>query len=177
MPAAPPVPAIGPATEHPERPVPRVTGLDHATLVAGDLGAARAFYGELLGMREVPRPAFTFGGLWFAAAESGPPVLHVIESHGPGTPRCELEGPGSGPPGINEDGRAKSSRGPHLALRCDDPRTFEPRLEAAGATFVHRAKRRPDGATQVFVCDPDGHVIELCSAPAAESRLSAADPA
>ena len=94
-------------------------------------------------------------------------MLHVIESHGPGTDRPEGEGPGSGPPGINEDGRPKTTRGVHLALRCDDPRAFEPALERSEASFVSRAKTRPDGATQVFVCDPDGHVVELCSAPAA----------
>ncbi len=147
---------------------PKVTAFDHATLVAADLGAARAFYGDLLGMTEVPRPAFAFGGLWFATAPGGAPVLHLIESHGPGTVRPEVPGPGSGAPGINEDGRDKRTRGPHLALRCDDPRAFEPALEAAGTRIVRPATRRPDGATQVFVCDPDGHVIELCSAPGAE---------
>ena len=150
---------------------PRVTAFDHATRVVADLDRTRAFYAGVLGMREVPRPAFTYGGLWFAAGEAVPgeadrPVLHVIESHGPGTGRPEGEGPGSGPPGVNEDGRPKTTRGVHLALRCEDPRAFEPLLEGAGAAFVSRAKARPDGATQVFVCDPDGHVVELCSAPA-----------
>ncbi|NNJ26967.1 VOC family protein [Alienimonas chondri] len=155
-----------PGKTGPVRTGPRVIAFDHVTLVAEDLGRTRAFYGGLLGMREVPRPAFSFGGLWFAATAGGPPVLHVIESHGPGTSRPEVGGPGSGLPGINEDGRPKSTRGPHLALRCEDPRAFEPLLEEAGVTFVRRATLRPDGATQVFVCDPDGHVIELCSAPA-----------
>jgi hypothetical protein len=27
------------------------------------------------------------------------------------------------------------------------------------------AKLRPDGAVQVFILDPDNHVIELCSGP------------
>ncbi|QDT14921.1 VOC family protein [Alienimonas californiensis] len=173
MPAAPPSGATGSppaasasAAAGSDTNRPRVTAFDHATLVAGDLDRTRAFYVGLLGMTEVPRPAFSFGGLWFATAPGGPPALHIIESHGPGTPRPDVPGPGSGPPGINEDGRSKQTRGPHLALRCDDPRAFEPLLDAAGAQFVRRAKRRPDGATQVFVCDPDGHVIELCSAPA-----------
>ena len=145
----------------------RVTGFDHATLVVADLDRTRAFYAGLLGMTEVPRPALGYGGLWFAIGTDARPVLHIIESHGPGTDRPEVSGPGSGPPGVNEDGRLKTTRGPHLALRCDDPRAFEPRLEAAGATLVSRAKHRPDGAVQVFVCDPDGHVLELCSAPGA----------
>ena len=150
---------------------PRVTAFDHATRVVADLDRTRAFYADLLGMREVPRPKFTYGGLWFAAGDPVPgepdrPVLHAIESHGPGTDRPEGEGPGSGPPGVNEDGRPKTTRGVHLALRCEDPRAFEPLLEGAGAAFVSRAKTRPDGATQVFCCDPDGHVVELCSAPA-----------
>ena len=149
----------------PAAPAARVTRLDHATLVAADLDRTRDFYAGLLGMTELPRPAFSFGGLWLGCGD-GRPVLHVIEAHGPGTDRPGGPPPGSGPPGPNDAGRpATSTRGPHLALLCEDPRAFEPRLEAAGATFVSRAKTRPDGATQTFVRDPDGHLIELCGPP------------
>jgi catechol 2,3-dioxygenase-like lactoylglutathione lyase family enzyme len=46
-----------------------VTGLHHVQLAMppGEEDAARAFYGELLGMTEVPKPdeLATRGGLWF----------------------------------------------------------------------------------------------------------------
>ena len=172
--AARPAPAGPTRPTAPARPAApaRVTAFDHATLVVADLGRTRAFYAGLLGMREVARPAFAYGGLWFAAGpaaagEPDRPVLHVIEAHGPGTDRPAVGGGGSGPPGVDDGGGPRSTRGPHLALRCDDPRAFEPPLEAAGVRFVRRAKLRPDGAAQVFVLDPDGHLLELCSAPAA----------
>lgn len=154
------------ASPVPDAPRPRVVAFDHATRVVADLARTRRFYVDVLGMTELPRPAFSYPGAWFGFAGDDRPVLHVIEAHGPGTGRPEGEGPGSGAAGVNEDGRPKTTRGVHLALRCEDPRAFEPVLEAAGAQSVARAKTRPDGAVQVFCCDPDGHVLELCGAPA-----------
>ena len=149
-------------------PAPRIIAFDHATIVAADLDRTRAFYVGLLGMAELPRPAFSFGGLWLGAAGDRRPTVHVIEAHGPGTPGPPGPPPGSGPPGFafaGDPDAAPSTRGPHFALRCGDPRAFVPALRAAGVRFVSEAKTRPDGAVQVFVRDPDGHVVEICSAP------------
>lgn len=129
----------------------RVRQIDHVTLVVRDLDASRRFYVGRLGMAEVPRPAFDFAGLWFRAGET---LVHLI-----------LESDRSGRAGVNEDGRPKSTRGHHLAFGVDDAAAAGAELEAAGVPFVSKAKLRPDGATQVFVLDPDGHVIELCSPP------------
>src|SRR4051812_18058135 len=50
---------------------PRLTGIDHVQLAMPEGGedAARAFYGGLLGLTEVPRPPALAGrgGCWFAA--------------------------------------------------------------------------------------------------------------
>lgn len=129
----------------------RVQHIDHATIVVKDLESTRRFYVEWLGMEEAPRPDFDFAGLWFRA---GATLLHVI-----------LEHDRSGEAGVNEDGRAKTSRGHHLAFAVDDAAEAARELERREATFVSRPKRRPDGAIQTFVLDPDGHVIELCSPP------------
>src|SRR4051812_5217629 len=48
----------------------RVKGIDHVTLVVKDLERSRQFYAGTLGMREVPRPAFPFAGLWFQAGRT-----------------------------------------------------------------------------------------------------------
>lgn len=129
----------------------RVRQIDHVTLVVRDLGASRRFYVDQLGMVEVPRPAFDFAGLWFRAGET---LIHLI-----------LESERSGRAGVNEDGRPKSTRAHHLAFAVDDAAAAAEALEAAGVSFVSKPKLRPDGAVQAFVLDPDGHVIELCSAP------------
>ncbi len=57
---------------------PRVTGLAHVQVAApaGCEAAARRFYGELLGLLEVPKPpgVAASGGVWFAV---GGQELHV----------------------------------------------------------------------------------------------------
>ncbi len=40
--------------------------MDHTALIVQELERSRWFYGEVLGLQEVPRPDnFTFGGSWF----------------------------------------------------------------------------------------------------------------
>ncbi|HUG89802.1 MAG TPA: VOC family protein [Planctomycetaceae bacterium] len=129
----------------------RVQTLDHVTLVVTDLERSRRFYVDALGMREVARPAFSFPGSWFQAGET---QIHLI-----------LENPESGPPGQPAGTRAKSSRHHHFAFRVADARAAARRLDELGVPFVARPKERPDGYLQVFVTDPDGHIVELCSAP------------
>ena len=74
--AAPPESAPSPNTRH-----IAVKSLDHATLVVKDLDRSRRFYVDVLGMREVPRPAFSFAGSWFQA---GATQIHLIlEFSGP----------------------------------------------------------------------------------------------
>ncbi|MDZ4101491.1 MAG: VOC family protein [Hydrogenophaga sp.] len=58
---------------------------DHFTIVTDQLEATRAFYVDLLGMREGPRPAFPVPGLWLYANDL--PVLHVVAVERMPTPR------------------------------------------------------------------------------------------
>ncbi|MBW3539393.1 MAG: VOC family protein [Planctomycetes bacterium] len=127
-----------------------VEALDHVTIVVKDLEASRRFYVDALGMQEVERPGFSFAGKWFQA---GPTQIHLILEHGE-----------SGPAGWH-DGE-KNSRQHHFAFRVDDAHAAARRLEELGVTFVAKPKERPDGFVQVFVSDPDGHIVELCSPPA-----------
>ncbi len=44
--------------------------LDHVALLVKDVERSRRFYGQVLGMEEVPRPSnFTFPGAWFRIVE------------------------------------------------------------------------------------------------------------
>ncbi|MEM1062895.1 MAG: VOC family protein, partial [Planctomycetota bacterium] len=43
----------------------------------------------------------------------------------------------------------------------DDVEAFLPTIRAADVPILDGPKRRPDGVTQLFVLDPDGHIIEL----------------
>lgn len=126
-----------------------VRTLDHVTLVVDDLEASRAFYVGVLGMQEVPRPAFSFGGLWF---QSGPTQIHLIIEHD-----------GSGPAGNLVPAEHRGSRTHHFAFQVDDAHACVERLRELEVPIAAGPKERPDGAVQVFVCDPDGHVVELTS--------------
>ena len=134
---------------HPQTPPVRVNRLDHAAVVVADVEASRRFYVGVLGMTEVPRPAFTFGGAWF---EAGGTLIHVIEQH-------EASGPAGNP--VAEG--ASISRTRHLAFAVDDAAAIAEPLRAAGVPIVAGPKGRPDGAAQTVVLDPDGTVIELVS--------------
>jgi catechol 2,3-dioxygenase-like lactoylglutathione lyase family enzyme/uncharacterized protein YunC (DUF1805 family) len=131
----------------------QVKSIDHVTLVVKDLERSRHFYVDVLGMREVPRPAFTFAGLWFQA---GMTQIHLI-----------LEFSGSGPAGNLLPAAQRSSRTQHVAFEVEDATAVVRHLEAMQVPILHPPKPRPDGYIQIFVTDPDGHVIELCSPPPA----------
>lgn len=124
----------------------QVKSLDHVTIVVRDLAATRRFYVEALGMQEVPRPGFTFAGQWFQA---GPTQIHTI-----------LEYEGSGKAG---SGSEHNSRGHHFAFVVESAAAAAERLNELGIPLVSPPKQRPDGAVQVFVQDPDGYLVELCS--------------
>lgn len=56
--------------------------LDHAALLVKDVERSRRFYGQVLGMEEVPRPSnFTFPGAWF---RKGHAEIHLIGEAEPG---------------------------------------------------------------------------------------------
>ena len=124
----------------------RVKSIDHVTIVVKDLAASRRFYVDVLGMDEVARPGFAFAGQWFQA---GPTLIHTI-----------LEFEGSSKAGWTA---CSNTRGHHFAFLVDDCHVAAKRIEEMGLPFVSPPKQRPDGAIQLFVNDPDGHLVELCS--------------
>ena len=117
-----------------------VTGIDHVQVAAppGCEGAARAFYGDLLGLPELEKPAVLAGrgGCWFACGDL---QLHV---------------------GVSE-AFAPATKA-HPALRVRDKGSLEAllaRLDAAG--FATRRDVELPGMARAFVDDPFGNRIEL----------------
>jgi catechol 2,3-dioxygenase-like lactoylglutathione lyase family enzyme len=126
-----------------------VSSFDHVTIICADLDATRKFYVGLLGMKEVPRPAFAFAGLWF---QIGNVQIHATQ-----------QSPEAGQAGWGDRGGKVTSRGHHIAFAVDD---VVKALEIVGAQRVPIAsplQERPDGFKQVYLYDPDGHVVELVS--------------
>lgn len=138
-----------------------LVGLQHAALVVADLEASRRFYGGVLGLEEMPRPAtFAFAGAWFRV---GGEELHLIAADDT-----------TAPPGALDPGRAQAvGLCAHLALEVDDLDAARERLDRYGVGLVGGPLQRGDGVTQVYVHDPDRHVIELF-AHTGESQRGAA---
>jgi catechol 2,3-dioxygenase-like lactoylglutathione lyase family enzyme len=116
------------------------TAIDHVQLAMpqGEESVAREFYGGLLGMVEVPKPAELAkrGGCWF---ESGPVQVHL---------------------GVEEDFRPAKKA--HPALRCRDYAACIARLSADGVK-VTEVDDIP-GVRRCHIHDPFGNRIELVSA-------------
>lgn len=131
----------------------QVEAIDHLTLVVKDLEASRRFYVDLLGMEVVPRPAFSFAGSWFRAGNT---LIHLI-----------LEHDQSGPAGVWSPEKSRYTRTHHFAFRVPDANAAWEMLQASGEPLdvITPPKFRPDGAVQIFLADPDGHVVELSSEP------------
>jgi extradiol dioxygenase family protein len=115
-----------------------ITGYDHVQIAipAGSEDAARAYYGELLGMAELPKPAALAarGGCWFV---SGDAVLHL----GVETPFA-------------------AARKAHPALVVADLDALAARLTAASYEVVPSDGEIP-GVRRLHTFDPFGNRLEF----------------
>jgi lactoylglutathione lyase len=121
----------------------RFVHLNHVALEVQDLRRTQRFYEDVLGLQPIPRPAFKFPGAWYRLGVDQ--ELHIIVVP-------------EGPP------VRSASRGNHFALMVESIETTEAELRARGVAF-NGPRTRPDGAFQIYITDPDGHVIELCTSP------------
>jgi catechol 2,3-dioxygenase-like lactoylglutathione lyase family enzyme len=119
-----------------------ISQLNHVAIHVADVERSVAFYRDVLGLAQIPRPAFTFPGAWFRLGEDQ--ELHII-----GERTREV---------------ISHNRGNHFALMVDDFDAWERHLAARGVNLAPR-RLRPDGAWQLYVIDPDGHYVELCTPP------------
>ena len=110
---------------------------------------ALAFYRDLLGLETIPRPDFGIDGAWLSAGNAQIHLIVMMEGMQVDTP----------PPSLNP---AAS----HLAFTIDDYAATLERIRAASLEVL------PAGPEvgQMWVRDPDGHVIELIDAAAAARR-------
>lgn len=130
-------------------PVLQLQHADHVTLVVNDLEKAGAFYRDVLGALPIPRPDFAFPGLWF---DVGGYQIHM-----------NVAGDEAGPAGFVGLGGTLVTRGLHLAFRVNSCDEVAAQLFRAGVPLAAGPKSRPDGWRQLYIRDPDGHLLELCS--------------
>ena len=118
--------------------------LNHVAIHVVDVAASCEFYERVLELKTMTRPTFKFSGAWYRLGVTQ--ELHLI--------------------GNRTDPVHSGNRGNHYALLIDDMDSWEAHLQKLGVEYRER-RTRPDGAFQIYVTDPDGHTIELCTAPVA----------
>ncbi|MET8008882.1 VOC family protein [Streptomyces sp. NPDC005271] len=118
-----------------------ITALDHVQLAAppGTEPALRAYYGEALGMTEIPKPASLAanGGLWF---RSGPVQLHL---------------------GIEKGFRPSAKAHPGIRVTAID--AFATRLAEHGARVIW--DEQLPGHRRFYSEDPAGNRLEFLTSP------------
>ena len=120
--------------------MPSVKRLQHTSIPMppGGDDDARAFYCEVLGMREIPKPeglaAMTV--IWFAANEDGDEV-HVFQ----------------------EANMGRNSAAQHLCLEVDDIEGYKTRLHDRG--YDVRIPETIHNRPRLFVRDPFDNLLEL----------------
>jgi len=112
----------------------------HMSFPVSDLAKSREFYEGVLGLTSIPRPNFPFPGMWYQA---GACQVHLIQA----PPGADI---GSPPAGNNPMGR-------HAAFGIRDYAVTLAHLKSHGLDVLETSPE----AGQMWVKDPDGHVIEL----------------
>ena len=121
----------------------KIHELNHVALFVTDVEKSSSFYSRVLRLESMLRPAFDFPGAWFRLGTSQ--ELHLI--------------------GGSTEASTPKRRGNHFALRVDDAEAWRKHLEGFGV-IARGPVQRPDGPTQIFIHDPDGHLVELFTEPA-----------
>lgn len=117
----------------------RVLGLDHVN-IAGSyelIERCRAFYVDVLGLTDGPRPSFRSRGYWLYAGDH--PVVHLTEKDSDTTGKSALD---------------------HYAFTCEDLDDMMARLREHDVPFTLDPARDSKNA-QLFVEDPAGVSLEL----------------
>jgi len=120
-----------------------VLGFDHVQVAMprGEEDRGRAFYSDLLGLMEIPKPTVSArrGGVWF---QCGQLQLHL---------------------GVEEP--FSPARKAHPAFLIAGYDALLSKLVACGYRVVHDAEL--PGVSRSFVCDPFGNRVELINADSA----------
>ena len=117
----------------------RVRSVNHVSLPVRDLDRSLAFSRDFLGLAQVPRPDFPMAGAWLGVGNA---QVHLIVT----------------PEGLAVDQPLASP----LALTVDD---YAEALGCVRERELEVIETTPE-IGQLWVRDPDGHVIELITATA-----------
>jgi catechol 2,3-dioxygenase-like lactoylglutathione lyase family enzyme len=116
----------------------KLKAIRHTGVRTGDVTKAKEFYGQILGLTELPRPELPIPGAWYEC--NGVQVHLIGESQA-------MRGAGVGP---------------HIALQVENLEEAKQELTARGIAFQELTPPPSMRANPVvFLRDPDGNVVEL----------------
>lgn len=130
-----------------------ITAIHHIALTVTDIERSRRFYREILSIQEIPRPPFDFPGAWYQLGNSQ--QMHLIVHTHPTFRNKPLD-----------------TRDVHFAVRVPSYRAALEFLRAKGyredadpgdACCMIVQPHPTAGYPQIYICDPDRHVIEINS--------------
>lgn len=128
-----------------------VTALNHYLVRANDLEQSRAFYCDVLGFEEMPRPEFPFPGYWLGV--DGQIQVHMAPH---GIDNAELYFLGT----AKDSATTNSGVIDHVAFLATEPEAMHRRFESMN--IAARKRYFPEFSLfQMFVVDPNGLTIEL----------------
>lgn len=127
--------------------------LDHVSFLVKDVERTRRFYGQVLGLRELARPSNAdHPGAWLTNEE------HTFEVHLIGEAEegrvAELHRQ------YRHDELARGY-GTHAAFEVENLEAVLQHLRTLNVEIVGGPRPRGDGVQQIYICDPDGYMIEL----------------
>jgi glyoxylase I family protein len=124
--------------------------LHHVAVPVSDLARAKEFYTNLLGLKEIARPNFPFGGAWY---QVGDRQLHLIVASDP----------------TLRTGKGINAQDGHWALRVKSFRRALDYFRSNGyregnEDVIHSMRistSGPTGFPQIHLMDPDRNMIEI----------------
>ena len=118
-----------------------INRLDHVNLRTTQLDEMTAWYMDILGLENGPRPDFAMPGAWLYAGEAA--IVHLV-----GIPDS---------PAVGSEADLKLE---HFALTANDAAEFEARLKAKGIEY-RKSGIDALGIVAFNVWDPDGNHIHV----------------
>jgi glyoxylase I family protein len=123
----------------------KTSGFNHVAVRVTDVGKAKNFYENIIGLKKIPRPKINIPGEWYGIGDN---QLHIIG----GEPRTGID-----------------PTGPHMAIEVEDFDATKKRVEELGLPYLDGAamvtRMTPEAqrmvGRQLWIQDPDGNVIEL----------------
>ncbi|MBA2680439.1 MAG: VOC family protein [Ktedonobacteraceae bacterium] len=127
--------------------------LDHVSFLVKDVERSRSFYCQVLGLRETARPSNASNlGAWLTNNE------HNFEVHLIGEVE---EGRVAQTHSRYRSDELAHGQGSHPAFEVENLAMTIQHLHTLNVEIVGGPRPRGDGVQQIFLCDPDGYMLEL----------------